>query len=293
MDADIIANIEANQVLEAEEPTVEVADPFDIDIPDGVIVDSDPKRRVIAIKRLSSTEQGTEEFTNEVLLIMELQHKNVVKLLGFCADNEKKILVYEYMSNGSLDVILFGLSRETGKLDWRKGIDIINGIARGVLYLHEDSRLRIIYRDLKASNILLYSEMNPNISDFGMARIFFGNDGGANTATIVGTYGYMAPEYAIGGLYSTKSDAFNFGILVLEITTGQRNASFHLSRQALTLAAYAWHLWQDERELELLDPLIIDSCCAEEFRRCMQIRLPTMSSEVVMMKNESRTLANP
>ncbi|KAK2631103.1 hypothetical protein EUGRSUZ_L03398, partial [Eucalyptus grandis] len=206
--------------------------------------------REVAIKRLSSTEQGTGEFTNEVLLIMKLQHKNLVKLLGFCVDNEEKILVYKYMPNGSLDVFLFESFTE--------------------------------------SNILLDSEMDPKISDFGMARIFSGNDGGANTATIVGTYGYMAPEYAMEGLYSTKSDVFSFGVLVLEIITGERNASFHLSRRAPTLAAY------DERELELVDPLIIDSCCMEEFRRYMQIGLlcvqedaydrPTMSSVVVMMK---------
>ncbi|XP_031390396.1 cysteine-rich receptor-like protein kinase 10 [Punica granatum] len=263
-----------------------------------------PDGKEVAIKMLSScSEQGAEEFTNEVLLIMNLQHRNLVKLLGFCVDREERMLVYEFMPNGSLDVMLLDPNRRA-KLNWRQRLDIIDGIARGVLYLHEDSQLRIIHRDLKPSNILLDTDMNPKISDFGMARIFAGNDAGANTATIVGTYGYMAPEYAMEGLYSTKSDVFSFGVILLETITGERNTTFHLSKRAPTLLAYAWQLWNEGKGQELVDPLIKDSWWfPEEFNRYMHVGLlcvqedaydrPSMSSVVVMLKSESTALRNP
>ncbi|KAL0398721.1 UNVERIFIED_CONTAM: Cysteine-rich receptor-like protein kinase [Sesamum radiatum] len=290
----------------------------------------DPEK--IAVKRLSrNSGQGDLEFKNEVLLLARLQHRNLVRLLGFSLEGEEKVSVYEFVQNASLDLFIFGNIFKTlawqgysgtmklketlaessepnpikcSHLDWERRYKIIEGIARGILYLHEDSRLRIIHRDLKASNVLLDGDMNPKIADFGMARLSRNDETQGNTDRIVGTYGYMAPEYAMHGQFSVKSDVFSFGVLVLEIISGQKNNCFRSGENLQDLLSFVWKNWREGTAANVVDLFLRSGPGSmNQMLRCIHIGLlcvqenasdrPTMSSVLHMLSSSSLTLAVP
>ncbi|XP_030923054.1 cysteine-rich receptor-like protein kinase 26 [Quercus lobata] len=261
-----------------------------------------PNGQEFAVKRLfHKTEHTEEQFKNEILLVAKLQHKCLVSLQGFCSEGRERILIYELVGNGSLDQFIYDPIKRA-QMNWERRYDIICSIARGILYLHEDSHLKIIHRDLKPSNILFDEAMNPKISDFGLARLFDVGQSQDKTSRRVGTYGYMAPEYISHGHYSVKSDVFSFGILVLEIVSGRKKSWLCNTDDVELLLSYAWTNWREGTASNLIDQTLGDGS-RSEITRCIHIGLlcvqenvayrPTMSLVVQMLNSDSSSLPTP
>ncbi|XP_062011659.1 probable LRR receptor-like serine/threonine-protein kinase At1g53430 [Rosa rugosa] len=259
----------------------------------GVLLDG----AVIAVKQLSSkSKQGNREFVNEIGMISALQHPNLVKLFGCCIEGNQLLLIYEYMENNSLARALFGHEEQRLHLDWKTRKKICMGIARGLAYLHEESRLKIVHRDIKATNVLLDKDLNAKISDFGLAKL----DEEENThisTRIAGTIGYMAPEYAMRGYLTDKADVYSFGIVALEIVSGKSNTNYRPKEEYVYLLDWAYVLQEQGNMLELVDPDLGSNYSKEEAMTMLNLALlctnpsptlrPPMSSVVSMLEGKS------
>ncbi|CAJ1978434.1 unnamed protein product [Sphenostylis stenocarpa] len=243
--------------------------------------------RVIAVKQLSvASHQGKSQFITEIATISAVQHRNLVKLYGCCIEGSKKLLVYEYLENKSLDQGLFG---NCLTLNWSTRYDICLGVARGLAYLHEESRLRIVHRDVKASNILLDYELVPKISDFGLAKLY--DDKKTHISTrVAGTIGYLAPEYAMRGHLTEKADIFSFGVVALELVSGRPNSDSSLEGEKVYLLEWAWQLHENDRIIDLVDPRLSEFN-EEEVKRIVGIALLCTQTSPTLRPSMSRVVA--
>ncbi|CAI9087809.1 OLC1v1021984C1 [Oldenlandia corymbosa var. corymbosa] len=214
--------------------------------------------QIVAVKQLDRNGlQGNREFLAEVLTLSLVNHPNLVNLIGYCADGRQRILVYEFMHNGSLEDHLFDICPEKKPLDWYTRMQIAKGAAQGLEYLHDTANPQIIYRDLKASNILLDEEFNPKLSDFGLAKLGPTGDKDHVSTRVMGTYGYCAPEYAMTGQLTTKSDVYSFGVVFLEIISGRRAIDNTRPTEEQNLISWAKPLFKDKTLFTTIaDPLL-------------------------------------
>ncbi|KAL4627282.1 hypothetical protein ACB092_05G156900 [Castanea dentata] len=257
----------------------------------GILLDG----TTIAVKQLSSkSKQGSREFVTEIGMVSGLQHPNLVRLFGCCIEREQLLLVYEYMENNSLARALFGGRL---KLDWPTRQKICAGIARGLAFIHEESTLKIVHRDIKSTNILLDGDLNPKISDFGLAKLYEEENTHISTR-IAGTIGYMAPEYALWGVLTYKADVYSFGVVALEIISGKNNMKYRPNENCVCLLDWAMVLQQKGNLMELVDPELGSEFSKEEAIIMTKVALlcinpsptlrPTMTAVVSML--EGRTV---
>ncbi|XP_042439541.1 probable serine/threonine-protein kinase PBL7 [Zingiber officinale] len=241
----------------------------------------DSTSQKVAIKQLKRDGlQGNKEFLVEVLMLVVLRHPNLVSLIGYCADGDERLLVYEYMPKGSLADHLFDPLPDKLPLDWNTRIKIAVGVAKGLTYLHEVANPPVIYRDMKAANVLLDIDFNPKLSDFGLARVGPVGDNTHVSTRVMGTYGYCAPDYAMSGKLSLKSDVYSFGVLLLELITGRRvyDALKPVAEQKLLV--WSRHFLTDKRKYhQLADPLLQGRYPLRPFQQLIAVILTCLQEQ--------------
>lgn len=260
-----------------------------------------------AIKVLSmDSSQGTREFLAEINVITVINHDNLVKLHGYCVEGQHRILVYPYLENGSLDKMLFGRGRGNIQFNWQTRCKICIGIAQGLTFLHEEVQPHVVHRDIKASNILLDKDLTAKISDFGLARLLPSHMTHVSTC-IAGTEGYLAPEYAIRGQATRRTDIYSFGVLLLEIVCGRYNINKRLPAEEPYLLEMVWKHHETGQLLELVDISLHGDFEAEEACRYLKVGLlctqdmptlrPSMSTVVKMLTGDiditDQTISRP
>ncbi|XP_023002849.1 probable serine/threonine-protein kinase PBL21 [Cucurbita maxima] len=214
--------------------------------------------QIVAVKQLNRDgRQGFQEFIVEVLMLSLLHHPNLVTLIGYCSDGDERLLVYEFMPMGSLNDNLFDLGSDKEPLSWNTRIKIAIGAARGLEYLHCEANPPVIYRDLKSANILLDNYFNPKLSDFGLAKLGPVGDNTHVSTRVMGTHGYCAPEYAMSGKLTLKSDIYSFGVVLLELITGRKAIDTTRRTGEQSLVSWSHPFLKDRRKFgQLVDPLL-------------------------------------
>ncbi|KAH7577160.1 hypothetical protein JRO89_XS01G0214400 [Xanthoceras sorbifolium] len=234
--------------------------------------------QVVAIKQLDhSGFQGEKEFLVEVLMLSLMHHSNLVKLIGYCAEEDQRLLVYEYMSLGSLEDHLIDVAHDQEPLDWNTRMKIAAGAAKGLEYLHNEADPPVIYRDLKSANILLGEGFHPKLSDFGLAKFGPTGDKSHVSTRVMGTHGYCAPEYAKTGKLTTKSDIFSFGVVLLELLTGRPAMDDTRGRERM-LVDWAHPRFKDKNNISLLaDPLLEGGFSESIFKKVLEVAFMCVS----------------
>ncbi|KAL5733473.1 hypothetical protein ACOSQ2_033165 [Xanthoceras sorbifolium] len=251
---------------------------------------------VVAVKVLSvESKQGEKEFMSEIASMANICHPNLVKLHGGCIDGPCRILVYDYMENNSLMQTLLGEENNRAKFSWKSRRNISLGIARGLSHIHEEIKPHIVHRDIKASNILLDQNLNSKISDFGLSKLFAHNITHISTR-VAGTLGYLAPEYVISGHLTRKSDVYSFGVLLMEIVSGRSALDFDLQLGEHYLVEKAWEMYNSNKLLDLVDPMLNGNFSEDEAIRFLKVSLlcvqekcslrSTMSTAIKIMSGE-------